>query len=90
MEPFGRFLKKISTVLIAFLRTKSSKLMIVCASEPYLDSKNCQLELEYGFKKNLPMIPIKLDHASKLDDHIVLSSLIYVRKNKYTLGCRAV
>ena len=52
--------------------------MIVCASEEYLDSKNCQLELEYGFKKNLPMIPIKLDQASKLDDHIVLASLIYV------------
>ena len=34
--------------------------MVVCVSEPYLHSKPCQLELEYGFKKDLPLIGEKL------------------------------
>lgn len=34
--------------------------MVVCISEPYLQSKPCQLELEYGFKKDLPLIGKKL------------------------------
>ena len=25
-----------------------AKLMLICVSEPYLASKHCQLELEYG------------------------------------------
>lgn len=52
--------------------------MIICVSEPYLHSKPCQLELEYGFKKDVPLIVVKLDPNCDVDDHIVLASQIYV------------
>lgn len=62
--------------------------MIVCVSEAYLTSRHCQLEIEYGFQKQMPLIVVKLDPASNIAGHIVLASQIYV--STFCQGCHLV
>jgi len=58
---------------------KTATGMVICASDAYLDSPMCRLELDYSFQQQKPLTLVKLEKECDLRDDILLCNHLYIQ-----------